>query len=256
MSVTPTTWAFSALAALTVLAQPTVVRAAEIRVLCSGGLRAVMEELLPQFEQASHHSVIVRFAPSVVLKRQIEAGEPFDLAILTPPLIDDLITQGRIAGDSRTTLARSGMALAIRAGAARPDIRSTAALERTLLAARSIGYVRDGAGGLYFAELIKRLDLADALRSRITIVAATEELTTSVARGEIELGVLPMSEILPVAGVAVLGTFPADVQSYLVNMAGVSLGASQGAAARDLIRFLTSPAALPVIKKKGMEPGR
>jgi molybdate transport system substrate-binding protein len=168
-------------------------------------------------------------------------------------LIDDLIKQGKIAGDTRTTLARSGMALAIRAGAPRPDIRTTDALKRTLLASKSIAYAREGASGVFFAELVQKLDLAEALKPKIKLTTTGAEVGEAVARGEAALGVLPVSEILPVAGAEVLGTFPADVQGYVVMVAGVSPSAAQTAAAKELITFLTAPAALPVIKKKGME---
>lgn len=240
---------------LTVLAQPGLANAAEIKVLCSNGIKAVMEELVPQFEQATRHKVTVRYGLSAALKRQIEAGEPFDIAVLTPPLIEDLITQGKIAGGTRATLARSGMALAIRAGGARPDIRTTDALKRTLLASKSISYAREGASGVFFIDLLQKLDLTEALKSKSRLTATGEEVSASVARGEVELGVLPVSEILPVPGIEVLGTFPADVQGYVVMVAGVSPGTAQGPGARQLITFLTAPSALPVMKKRGMERG-
>jgi len=255
MNIKPATLVLAGLVTLTVLAPPTVASAAEIKVLCSNGIRAVMKELVPQFEQATKHKVMISYGLSAVLKRQIEAGESFDIAVLTPPLIDDLIKQGKIAGDTRVTLARSGMALAIRAGTTKPDIRTTDALKRTLLASKSISYAREGASGVFFTKLVQRLDLVEALKSKIKLTTTGEEVGASVARGEVEFGVLPVSEILPVLGVEVLGTFPADVQGYVVMVAGVSPSAAQSAAAKELIRFLTAPAAMPVIKKRGMERG-
>jgi molybdate transport system substrate-binding protein len=238
---------------LTVLAQPGLASAAEIKVLCSNGIKAVMDELVPQFEQATKHKILIRYGLSAALKRQIDAGEPFDIAVLTPPLIDDLVKQGKIAGDARTTLARSGMALAIRTGAAKPDIRTTEALKRTLLASKSLAYAKEGASGVFFIALMEKLNLAEALKSKSKLTTTGEEVSASVARGEVELGVLPVSEILPVQGIEVLGTFPSDVQGYVVMVAGVSPTAAQSAAAKELITFITAPAALPVIKKKGME---
>jgi molybdate transport system substrate-binding protein len=214
-----------------------------------------MQELVPQFEQATKHKVTVIFGLSAALKRQIEAGEPFDIAVLTPPLIDDLVKQGKIAGATRATLARSGMGLAIRAGATKPDIRTADALKRTLLASKSITFAREGAGGVFFAELVQKLDLAEALKPKIKLAATGEEVGAFVARGEAELGVLPVSEILTLRGIEVLGTFPAEVRGYVVMVAAMSGGAAQGAAAKELIKFLTAPAVLPVIKKRGMERG-
>ena len=248
-----TTFVLAGFVTLTVLAQPGLASAAEIKVLCSNGIKAVMEELVPQFEQATRHKILIRYGLSAALKRQIEAGEPFDIAVLTPPLIDDLVKQGKIAGDSRATLARSGMALAIRTGAAKPDIRTTDALKRTLLASKSLAYAKEGASGVFFIALLEKLNLAEALKSKSKLTTTGEEVSASVARGEVELGVLPVSEILPVRGIEVLGTFPSDVQGYVVMVAGVSPTAAQGAAAKELITFIMAPAALPVIKKKGME---
>jgi molybdate transport system substrate-binding protein len=255
MNIKTKAFLLAALVTLIALAQPSVASSAEIRVLCSNGIKAVMQELVPRFEQATSHKVTVIFGLSAVLKRQIEAGEPFDIAVLTPPLIDDLLKQGKIAGGTRATLARSGMGLAIQAGATKPDIRTTEALKRTLLASKSISFAREGAGGVFFAELVQKLDLAEALKPKIKLAATGEEVGALVARGEAELGVLPVSEILTLRGVEVLGTFPAEVRGYVVMVAGVSGSAAQSAAAKELITFLTAPAVLPVIKKRGMERG-
>jgi molybdate transport system substrate-binding protein len=237
---------------LMMLTQSSVTAAAEVQVVCSNGIKAVMEELVPQFEQATNHKVVIRYGLAAALKRQLEAGEPFDVAVLTPPLMDDLIAQGKIAGDTRAVLARSGMAIAIRAGASKPDIRTTDALRRTLLEATSIAYAREGASGIFFIDLVQRLGLADDLRSKGKPTTTGEEVGASVARGDVQLGVLPLSEILPLHGVEVLGTFPADVQGAVVMVAGMSAATAQGAAVKELLRFLMTPAALSVMKKRGM----
>jgi molybdate transport system substrate-binding protein len=241
------------LAIAIVLAETSAARAAEIKVLCSNGFKAVMEELAPRFERAGQHKIVVRYGLAAALKQQIEAGEAFDLAILTPAAIDDLIGGHKIAADSRTTLARSGLAIEIRAGARKPDISTVDAFKRSLLAAKSIAYAKEGASGVAFAALIQRLGIADDLKARSRLTATGEEVSNAVLRGDVEFGVLPVSEILPVRGVELLGTFPAALQSYIVMVAGVSAGGRPGNAAADLITFLTAPAALPVIKAKGME---
>jgi molybdate transport system substrate-binding protein len=138
------------LVTVTALARPNDAGAAELKVLCSNGIKAVMEELVPRFEQATRHTVTIRYGLSAALKRQIEAGEPFDVAVLTPPLIDDLIKQGRIAGDTRVTLARSGMALAIRTFArpARSSVRcSPRSPSATLGKARAACFSPISSGG-------------------------------------------------------------------------------------------------------------
>jgi molybdate transport system substrate-binding protein len=238
---------------LAIVAQPIRLSAAEITVLCSNGIKAVMEDLVPKFEKATGHKVVMEYGLAAVLKQRIESGAAFDLAILTPPLVDDLIKQGKLAADSRTTLARSGLGLLIRAGGHKRDVSTTDAFKRTLVEAKSVAYARVGASGVYFAELIQKLGIADALKSKSKLTATGEEVGESVARGDVELGVLPLSEILPVKGTELLGMFPADVQNYIVMTAGVSAGARQGQVARELIKFVTAPAALPVIKAKGME---
>ncbi len=236
-----------------VLTWATVAQAADVKVLCSSGFKAVMEELAPQFERATHHKVVVRYGLAARLKQEIEAGEVFDLAILTPAAIDDLIKERKVAADSRTILARAGLGVAIRAGAPRPDITTVEAFRRSLLAAKSIAYAKEGASGVAFAALIQRLGIADDLKARSKLTATGEEVGEAVVRGEVEFGVLPVSEILPIRGAELLGTFPADAQNYIVMVAAVSGGAKDNNAARDLIKFLTAPAALPVIKAKGME---
>ena len=238
---------------LILLALPGLAGAAEIKVLCSNGFRAVMQDLVPQFERATRHTVTVRYGLSTAITRQIEAGEPFDLAVLTPSLIDDLIKKGTLAGDTHVVLARSAIALAHRAGSQKPDIRTTDALRRTLLAATSIAYAREGASAAFFLALVQTLGLAEPLQSRIQAVASGEDVGASVASGDAELGVLPVSEILPIRGVEVVGAFPAEVRGYVTMVAGVSARASQRAAALALITFLTDPAVLPVITTRGME---
>src|SRR5262245_12417810 len=240
---------------LVVLAQAGAARAAEIKVLCSNGFQAVMEELAPQFERATNHKIIVSYGLAARLKEQIESGEVFDLAILTPAAIDDLIKTGKVAADSRSTLARSGLAIAIRTGARKPDIATAEAFKHALLGAKSIAYAKEGASGVAFATLIQRLGMAGDLKDKSLLTATGEGVSLAVIHGEAEFGVLPLSEILPVRGVELLGTFPNDVQSYIVMVAGANASATQSRAARDLIAFLTAPAALPVIKAKGMESG-
>jgi molybdate transport system substrate-binding protein len=225
-----------------------------IAVISSTGLKAVFDELVPQFERARGYKVIIKYGPSATLKREIERGAAFDLAVLTPAFMDDLIKQGRIVGDSKRSIARAGMAIAIRTGARKPDIRTTDALTRTLLDAKSIAYAKQGAGGIYFAALADRLKIAEKLESKSRPTETGEQVTQAVAAGEAELGILPLSEILPVPGLEVLGPFPPDVQDYAVMVGGVGAHANDAAGAKKLIEFLTAPAATPVIERKGMEP--
>jgi molybdate transport system substrate-binding protein len=230
-------------------------QAAELKVLCSNGLREVMLELAPEFEHASGHKLNITFGLAAAFKQKIEAGEPFDVAVLTPALLDDTIKQGKVTGDNRAIIARAGNGLAIRAGAPRPDIASPEAFKTALLNAKSIAYAKAGQSGFYFVGLLDRLGIADAVKAKALPQASGAEVGAAVARGDAEFGVLPVSEILPVHGVELLGPFPASLQGYVVMEAGVGAAAKDQAAAAALVKFLKSPEHFSVIKQKGMEPG-
>ena len=248
----------SAVVGLVVLVGLAPVRAldtADVKVLCSTALKAVMEELAPQFEKASKSKLIVTYGTSAGLKGQIDGGEAFDLAVLTPGPMDALIKAGKIAADTRTSIARTGMAIGIKKGAHKPDIKTTDALKHALMDAKSIAYAKEGAAGVYFLALVQKLGIADAMKAKSKVVTTGEEVGHAIEAGDAEFGILPVSEILPYKGAEVLGQFPADVQEYAVAIAAVGANAKQVAAAKELIKFLTTPAALTVIKKKGMERG-
>lgn len=233
----------------------TAASGAELTVLCSNGLKAVMEELGPRFERDTGHTLVVRFGLAAALKARIDAGEPFDLVVLTPALLDDLVSKravAPVAPDARSVIGRSGLGLFIRAGQPKPDIATTATFTRAILEAPSITYAKEGASGVYFAGLVRTLGIADRLGPKTRLAASGDEVGQAVARGDAALGVLPLSEILPVGGVELVGMFPPDIQSYIVMAGGVSTQASNGGVARAFLDFLQSPAVLPVITAKGM----
>lgn len=230
---------------------------AEVKVMCSTALRRVMEDVGPRFEQASRQRLAIQYGTSTSLGQRIEKGESFDLAVLSLDSIDQLVARGAIGAETRTSIARAPMALAIRSGGRKPDVTTTKALIATLLAAQSIVYAKDGAAGLYFAALIERLGIAQTVTQKSVLTETGGQVSETVAGGRAELGVLPLSEILGVRGIDVLGTFPQDVQGYAVMVAGIGTAAVNGRAAQQLIDFLTSPEAAPVIERAGMErPGK
>jgi molybdate transport system substrate-binding protein len=222
----------------------------EIRVLSSVGIKAVVEELAPQFEKTTKHKVTTVFDLASAQKTRIDAGERFDVAILTPALIDDLIAKGTIASASRAVVARTGLGLMIREGARKPDITTVDAFKKTLLDAKAITLVPAGASGVAFLATAKKLGIADTIKTKPA--ASGEEVNANVTSGAAEIAILPISEILPVKGAQLGGVFPADVQTFIVMAAGVSAKA-QGSAARDFVTFLMSKSNDPVIKAKGME---
>lgn len=226
--------------------------AEEIRVLSSIGIRTVIEDLAPQFEKTTKHKVTTVFDLAGVLKTKIEGGEPFDVAILTPPQLDDLIAKGQVAPASKALVARVGLGLMIRAGARKPDVSTVEAFKRTLLDAKSITYASAGASGVAFLATIEKLGIAAAVKAKAKPAATGDEVNANITSGTADLAVLPISEILPVAGAELGGVFPADVQTYIVMAAGVG-AKTQGSVARDFVTFLMSPANSAVIRAKGME---
>jgi molybdate transport system substrate-binding protein len=232
-----------------------VANAAEIRVLSSNALKTVVEELGPQFEKATENKLNVTFGAAANLKTSIEKGEAFDLAILTSSALDDLVKQGKLVAATRADIARSSVGLAVKKGAAKPDISTTEAFKRALLDAKSIAYVEQGASGIYLKSLFERLGIAEQLKPKIKLLPASNPAANAVANGEAEIGMTQISEILPYVGAELVGPLPADIQLYTVFPAAVGAGAKEPAAAKALIKFLTAPAAFPVLKVKGLSPG-
>ena len=231
-----------------------VAAAAEIKVFSTIGVRSVMQELGPRFEAATGHKLVFSFDVANALKRRIDAGESFDVAILTVPVIEELIKQNKIVAESRVIVARGGMGLAVRAGTPKADISSAEAFKRALLNAKSIAYPKEGLAGITIMKVQERLGIADAMAPKATLTGAGSPAEL-VARGEVEMAAHIIPELLAVKGVELLGPFPAELQTYIVLPGGVSAGAAEPQAARELLRFLTGPVAVPLIKAKGYEPG-
>ena len=229
--------------------------AADIRVLASNGVRGALEELAPAFARATGHKLDITFGLAAGLKREIEAGEAFDLAILTSANIDDLARQGKVDGASRTPIARSGVGIMVRAGAPKPDLSTPEALKSALLAARSITWAKEGQSGMYFAGVLQKLGIADVIKPKLNLALDGAGAAQKVARGEAELGALLVNEIIAHQGVEVAGQLPPELQSYTAFHSGVSSASKDPAAAKALADFLTTPAAREVFKAKGQEPG-
>lgn len=228
-------------------------QAAELKVVASTALKAVFEELAPQYEKASGNKLDLAFDSSANVKTQIEQGKAFDVAVLTRPLNEALASAGKIDPASRTVIARAGSGVCVRAGTLKPDVGTPDALKRTLLAAKSIGFNGVGASRAGNEAMLAKLGIADAVKPKIKLLTGSAPL--SVASGEVEIGLGPISECYPVAGAQVAGPYPAELQSYLVFSAAVSSGSANADAAKSLIKFLGSPAAAAAYKKNGMEPG-
>jgi molybdate transport system substrate-binding protein len=226
----------------------------EIKVMASNAFKEAYLELVPRFEQASKHTVVTSFVGSADIMRRMKAGETTDLVILAGNSVDELIALGKVVPGSRVDLAKSGVGVAVRAGAPRPDIDSGDALKRTLLAAKSIAY-SSGPSGAYLAALFQRMGIADELKPKIRQTPPGVPVGTLIARGEAEIGFQQVSELLSIEGIDFLGPLPPDVQQVTVFSAGLHTSLREPAAAQALVRFLTSPSSAPTIRKSGMEPG-
>ncbi|HEX4328127.1 MAG TPA: molybdate ABC transporter substrate-binding protein [Burkholderiales bacterium] len=228
--------------------------AAEIRVLGSNAAKAVLEVLAPQFEKATGNKVVLVYGTSAGLKDEIEKGAAFDVAVLTTGGIDDLTKKGKVAAGTQHGLARSGAGVAIKRGAAKPDIGTTEAFKRALLNAKSIGFVDATPTGNYLKGLFVRLGLADALKPKIKLVDSKVGAGGAAAAGEVEIGLTQISEILSKPGAELVGPLPEDIQVYTDFASGVGALAKEAATAAALIKFMSTPEAAKVIKEKGMVP--
>ena len=242
------------------LAAPTLSDAAEIRVLTTRAMNHVLTELGGAFERSTGHRVTLILAVPNQIERRVVGGEIVDAVMSGGPTVDSLVKQGKIAPGDRVVLAQVGIGVAVRAGAPKPDISSPEALKRTLLAAKSIVYTAPAAGGtsgVHFEKVLDRLGIAKEVKAKsiLNAQAATKPSAEYVARGEAELGIQLISEIVSVPGAELVGPLPAELQAMNVIRAGIVTTAREPDAARALFKFLTSPAATAVIRAAGMEPG-
>jgi molybdate transport system substrate-binding protein len=240
------------IAAIVGLALAGQVQAAEIKVLASTAVKTTLEELGPQFEKATGTKVDVTYSPASVLKEKIDQGTAFDVTILTAPIIDSLASSGKV-DPTRTAVAHSGIGIAIKKGAPKPDFSTSEAFKQSLLKASSVGYTAGGATGAYLKTLFDKLGIAEALKPKLKLLQGG--VGEAVTSGEIEIGMTQISEILPHPGAELVGPLPSDIQSYTHFSAAVSTASKEADAAKAFVKFLAGPPALAVIKAKGMEPG-
>jgi molybdate transport system substrate-binding protein len=229
------------------------VTAVEIKVQSTHAAFEVLSELGPRFERATGHRLSIGYDPTNVIRRRIDDGAAFDVAIVTRPVIDELAAQGKIVADSCIDIGRSGLGVAVRAGAPMPYIATVEAFKRALLAAKSVVRSKDGASGQYFATLLDRLDITEAMRGKIRL-GASGRVAELVAGGEVAMAVQQIAELLPVAGAQFVGPFPAELQVYTVFAAGIGSAAPNRQGAAALISALTAPSAAALFKAKGLEP--
>ena len=244
------------LAATILLAQVPVLGAAEIKVLSAGGIRPPLEELIPQFERASGHKVSVRYAGGPAVKREIEDGAAFDVAVSTTNTIDELLKTGKLVAASRSDVARAGVGVAVRAGTPKPDIASSEAFKRSLLNAKSVAYAKDGTAGMHFHGVLQRLGISKEMEPKLKHTLAADPANGVVPllrRGEAEIGVASTATLFG-PGIDFVGPLPGELQAYIQYAAAVGAAAKEPQAGAALIKFITAPAAAAAYKAKGMEP--
>jgi molybdate transport system substrate-binding protein len=253
MIVTRRVIASSCLGAGLLFAGVRAARAEGFDVLCTNALKAVMEALTPAMEKALGQAPAVTFGGANRLRTRIEAGDRFDVAVLTPALIEELEGKGKIAKGTASIVARAGLGVSVRKGAPRPQIGTMADFREALLKASSIAYSPSGLSGEAFGGVLDRLGIASEVRPK-TRPATASPAAELVAQGEAELAVQLIPELIAVPGAELVGPFPAELQSYVVLAAAVGAQATDPARARALIKFLASPQAVAVIREKGLEP--
>ena len=226
---------------------------AEIQVLCSNGVGAVLRELQPQFEKSTGHKLAIQFSSTANLKQRIEGGEAFDVVFLTADTADELIKSGKLAGATRAELARSGIGVGFRKGAPKPDVRTAAAMKQSLMNAKSIAYTGNGASRPSIDKMLERMGLASQVKSKVRLTGAGQA-PEIVAKGEAEMVITLISEILPVPGVELAGPLPEEFQNYVSFSAAAAAKGGNQQAVTALIKYMDGPAAVPAYKAQGMEP--
>ncbi|PAY06357.1 molybdate ABC transporter substrate-binding protein [Bradyrhizobium sp. UFLA03-84] len=224
-----------------------------VRVLSTLALKGAVARLAAAYQAASGVAIDADFAPTLALLERLRGGEVADVVILTREGLEEMIGEVRVTPESAVDLARSYVGVAVKAGAAHPDIATEAALREALLGARAVAYSRLGASGILFAQLIARLGIAEAINARAVIIPmgfTAEKLVT----GEADLAIQQISELKQVDGIEVVGPIPLDLQTPAVFSAGRMTASQRAAAAEHLLRYLSSPEVAPVLRETGLEP--
>jgi molybdate transport system substrate-binding protein len=236
---------------------PQIAHSAELKVASGGAFKQVLNALAAQYQKESGNTLAITYQTTGQHLALIRAGgEAFDVAILPPEAIDALAKEGKIVPGTRANLAQTGVGVVVKAGAPKPDISTVEAFKQALLAAKSVAFIDPKAGGssgIYVEGLLQRLGIVDQINAKAVLVHGGA-VADHIADGEAEIGIHQISEILPVAGTVLVGPLPPEIQNYTIYAAGVGTAAKDGAAARALVKFLSGPDALPIIKAKGMTP--
>jgi molybdate transport system substrate-binding protein len=239
--------------AISIMAQSAA--AAEIKVLTTGAFKQVIVALVPEFEKATGHKIVLDNGTVGELQKRVDGGETFDVLVLSPKGIEDYIKAGKIVAGSNANLAKVGVGVMIKAGAPKPDISSVEAFKQALRNAKSVAYIdpaSGGSSGIYVAGLLDKLGVADEVKSKAKLKKGGH-VSDLIVSGEAELGIHQISEIVSQQGVTLVGPLPKEIQNYTTYAIGLGSGAKEVEAAKAFIKVLTGPSAADVLKSTGME---
>jgi molybdate transport system substrate-binding protein len=232
------------------------VHAAEVTLIAPGGIRAAVQQMIPDFERATGHKVKATFGSGGGTKQRVIEGEPFDVPVVQPPL-EPVIASGHVIAASETPLATVAVGIAVRTGAPKPDISTADAVKRLLLGSKSIAYPNAATGaaaGVSFNQTLEKLGIADAMKPKIRIAQGGRGAMELLAKGEVDFGLTFISEIITEPGVEVVGPLPRDISTPTALVGFIS--AHEPEAAKALLHYLSSPEVAAVYKERGMQPGR
>ena len=232
--------------------------AAEVKVLTAGAFKQVVLALVPNYERQTGNHVTVDNGTTGQLKKRIEGGEAFDVLVITPAVVDEMIANGKLAAGSKVNLASVGIGVVVKQGAPKPDIATVDKFKQALLKAKTVAYIdpaSGGSSGIYIDKLLVKLGIADQIKPKAKLKQGGH-VADLIASGEAELGIHQISEIVPVKGVTLVGPLPMDIQNTTTYAAGLSASVKDKDAAQELIQYLSGPDAAAVLKSKGMEPVR
>jgi len=236
---------------------PSRASSGELKIMISGGFRTACQELVPEFERKTGYTIVTVSGPSMgstpdAIPNRLHRNEPADVVIVASSSLEELIKQHKVIPETRVDLASSVIAMAVRAGAPKPDISSLEALKHTLLTAKSIAYSNSISGIYLSTELFPRLGIADVIRNKCLRVD-TGMVGTVIARGDAEIGFQQLSELLPITGIDIVGPIPPEAQKVTVYSGGVVFNSKQPAMAKQFLEFLASPHAASAIQNSGMQ---
>jgi molybdate transport system substrate-binding protein len=234
--------------------QVTGAHAAELQALGGGAMTAPLKEIAAQFESTTGHKLAFRFGTTPELIKLATSGEPFDLAVVPSEVFKDAAAAAKFVPGPTTDIARVGVGVAVRAGAPKPDISTAEALKLTLLKAQSVATIPASAAGAQVLRLFDRLGIGDEMKAKTKAQPGPAQVVEAVAKGEAELGVF-LSNVLTAPGLDLVGPVPAELRQDVVFTSALAAAAKEAEAAKAFLAYLKTPAAMTVIKAKGMTPG-